>query len=145
MAKVIAHEPDELTRLVLPKQMTEEIKSYCLSSPDKEVCGLIGGMGEIGLHFYPIKNVADDPEHQYFMDAAEQLAAFKTLRQRAEHLLAIMHSHPSSPAEPSQTDLELASYPGVAYVIVSLLDQTTAYRSYLYHENQFSEIPLEIV
>ena len=34
--------------------------------------------------------------------------------------VAIYHSHPRSPAEPSQTDINLAHYPHWRYVIVSL-------------------------
>ena len=34
--------------------------------------------------------------------------------------VGIYHSHPRSPAEPSQTDINLAQYPGWLYLIVSL-------------------------
>ena len=34
--------------------------------------------------------------------------------------IGIYHSHPRSPAEPSQTDINLASYPHWRYLIVSL-------------------------
>ena len=36
------------------------------------------------------------------------------------HGVAIYHSHPRSPAEPSQTDINLATYPHWTYLIVSL-------------------------
>ena len=34
--------------------------------------------------------------------------------------VGVYHSHPRSPAEPSQTDINLASYPHWTYLIVSL-------------------------
>ena len=34
--------------------------------------------------------------------------------------MGIYHSHPRSPAEPSQTDINLAHYPHWTYLIVSL-------------------------
>lgn len=37
--------------------------------------------------------------------------------------VAIYHSHPRSPAEPSQTDMNVAQYPDWIYVIVSLKDE----------------------
>ena len=37
----------------------------------------------------------------------------------------VYHSHPRSPAEPSQTDINLASYPHWRYVIVSLDGEPT--------------------
>jgi proteasome lid subunit RPN8/RPN11 len=39
--------------------------------------------------------------------------------------VVIYHSHPRSPAEPSQTDINLASYPHWRYVIVSLAGEPT--------------------
>lgn len=36
------------------------------------------------------------------------------------HGVGIYHSHPKSPAEPSQTDINLAQYPHWTYFIVSL-------------------------
>jgi proteasome lid subunit RPN8/RPN11 len=39
------------------------------------------------------------------------------------HGVAIYHSHPRSPAEPSQTDINLAHYPDWRYLIVSLADE----------------------
>jgi proteasome lid subunit RPN8/RPN11 len=36
------------------------------------------------------------------------------------HGVGIYHSHPKSPAEPSQTDINLALYPHWTYLIVSL-------------------------
>lgn len=37
----------------------------------------------------------------------------------------VYHSHPRSPAEPSQTDINLAQYPNWRYVIVSLAGDPT--------------------
>jgi proteasome lid subunit RPN8/RPN11 len=39
------------------------------------------------------------------------------------HGVGIYHSHPGSPAEPSQTDINLAQYPHWLYLIVSLADE----------------------
>ena len=36
--------------------------------------------------------------------------------------VGIYHSHPRSPAEPSQTDINLATYPHWRYLIISLAD-----------------------
>lgn len=37
--------------------------------------------------------------------------------------VGIYHSHPRSPAEPSQTDINLANYPHWTYLIVSLQEE----------------------
>ena len=41
-----------------------------------------------------------------------------------EELVAIYHSHPNSPAEPSQTDINLAEgWPDTVWIICSLADR----------------------
>jgi proteasome lid subunit RPN8/RPN11 len=39
--------------------------------------------------------------------------------------VGVYHSHPKSPAEPSQTDINLAQYPHWSYLIVSLAGDPT--------------------
>lgn len=44
----------------------------------------------------------------------------RSIREQHEQLLAIFHSHPHAPAQPSATDLEYALYPDVLNLIISL-------------------------
>ena len=57
----------------------------------------------------------------YEIDSPSLLAA-NDLDEKG-HGVAIYHSHPNSPAEPSQTDINLAFYPHWRYLIVSLADE----------------------
>jgi [CysO sulfur-carrier protein]-S-L-cysteine hydrolase len=53
--------------------------------------------------------------------------------------VGIYHSHPKSPAEPSQTDINLAHYPHWTYLIVSLADEQPSVRAWRIAEGQVSE------
>lgn len=100
-----------------------------------ECCGLLAGKNGIATEIYKITNLpSDDPSIvdlkvpadrtlRYVMDPKEQIAAFKHMRENDTELVAIYHSHTHSPAYPSETDLRLAFYPDVHYVIVSLEDK----------------------
>ena len=69
---------------------------------------------------YPIQNIAEQPKQRFLLDAAQQIAAMAKMREQGEELFAIYHSHPSAPAQPTNTDLKMAAYPDALYLIISL-------------------------
>jgi proteasome lid subunit RPN8/RPN11 len=85
-----------------------------------EGCGLLAGDGEGRVTaVYPIENMLRSPT-AYEMEPRQQIEAMLALEAAGWQLVAIYHSHPQGPEEPSPTDIALAFYPEVAYVIVSL-------------------------
>jgi proteasome lid subunit RPN8/RPN11 len=56
------------------------------------------------------------------MDPKEQFAVVKDLRAKGLSMLAVYHSHPETPARPSEEDIRLALTPDISSVIVSLAD-----------------------
>lgn len=86
-----------------------------------EVCGILGGKESAVSAIRPMTNA--DASHEHFMmDPREQFSAVKALRAEGLEVLAVYHSHPATPARPSEEDIRLARTPGVSYVIVSLAD-----------------------
>jgi proteasome lid subunit RPN8/RPN11 len=59
------------------------------------------------------------------------------------HGVAIYHSHPRSAAEPSQTDINLAQYPGWPQLIVSL-DGTPTVRAWRIADGRVDEEELDV-
>jgi proteasome lid subunit RPN8/RPN11 len=57
--------------------------------------------------------------------------------------VGIYHSHPRSPAEPSQTDINLAQYPDWTYFIVSLEGQPTV-RAWRIWDGRVDEEPVDV-
>ena len=66
-----------------------------------------------------MRNASASP-YRYSIDPAEQLAAWTKLDDSGESVMAIVHSHVSSAAEPSRTDVDLAYFPESLYLICSL-------------------------
>lgn len=109
--------PEEIQ---IPRKITNQLLHFSQISPDTEVCGLIGSRQGIPASCYPVKNVAEQPQQRYLLDAKQQIEAMAKMRERNEELFAIYHSHPSSPATPSAIDQEMAAYPDALYLIISL-------------------------
>jgi proteasome lid subunit RPN8/RPN11 len=59
------------------------------------------------------------------------------------HGVAIYHSHPRSAAEPSQTDINVAQYPGWLYVIVSLAAEPEM-RAWRIVDGRVEEEPVDV-
>ncbi len=104
----------------LSRKITNQLLHAAQISPEQEICGLIGSIDGIASSCYPINNTAKQPETRFLLDEKQQINAMATMRAKNETLYAIYHSHPTAPAEPSTTDIKLASYPEAIHLIISL-------------------------
>jgi [CysO sulfur-carrier protein]-S-L-cysteine hydrolase len=73
----------------------------------------------VAHRFYPGRNVDASP-HRYTMDPIDVLGALHDMERRRMWLMAIVHSHPDTPAVPSARDLAEAEVPGALSLIVGL-------------------------
>jgi proteasome lid subunit RPN8/RPN11 len=88
----------------------------------------------------------DASNEHFMMEPQEQFRVVKDLRAKGLSMLAIYHSHPESPARPSEEDIRLALTPGVSYVIISLADPAEpAVKSFKIHEGKVEPEQIEII
>ena len=115
---------------IAEKQLTE-IREHGVRDYPYECCGLLLGRfspnGKVVTETYPISNAREESaKRNRFLIAPEEL--MKGERYARDHDLEVVgfyHSHPDSPAVPSQYDLEHA-WPTYSYIIVSTrADQAT--------------------
>lgn len=131
----------------LPRKLTNRLLHLAQISPDAEICGLIGANADgQPATCYPINNDADTPQNRFLLDASQQIAAMKQMRERGECLFAIYHSHPHTPALPSVIDVEQAAYPEALHLIISLDTKgVLELRGFQIQGQQISECGLELV
>ena len=106
-------------RLAISKAVFAALLAVAQKAAPLEACGLLAGRDGKATKFYPLTNIDASPEH-FSMKPEEQFAAGKDMRRMGLKMLAIWHSHPSSPPRMSEEDLRLAYTPDVVYVILSL-------------------------
>lgn len=107
--------------LMIPASIHDDLIAHASEGFPLEVCGILGGTGESVSTVYRMTNTDASNEH-FMMDPKEQFAVIKDLRAKGLAMLAIYHSHPESPARPSEEDIRLALTPDVSYVIISLAE-----------------------
>lgn len=112
--------------IVLTKKQLRQMTAAALDGVPNEACGLLAGVANeeksVVCKVYFLTNVDKSPEH-FSMDPKEQFAAVKDMRRNGWKLLGNFHSHPATPARPSEEDKRLAFDRSVSYLILSLLDR----------------------
>jgi proteasome lid subunit RPN8/RPN11 len=128
----------------IPRALVDELVEHAREDAPNECCGLIGGSDGTAASLYRSINAEASPL-RYSLDASDQFRIMQKMEERGEELLAIYHSHTASAPYPSQTDVNLASYPDAVYLIVSLQDvENPELRGYWIRDGQISETEVEV-
>jgi len=112
--------------ITLTKERLEEIRQHGVRDYPYECCGLLlGRFAENGhkvvTETYPISNAREESakRNRFLIQPEELMRGEKYARTKALEVVGFYHSHPDSPAVPSQYDLEHA-WPTYSYIIVSV-------------------------
>ena len=135
--------PSTKHTLYLPRPLVNKILAHAQKNPDIEVCGLIGNNASSQKDYYPIDNISNTPSCRFLMNAPQQISAMKKMRDKQQELFAIVHSHPTTKAAPSQLDIDESSYKDAFYIITSLNTKgVLEMRAYTQQQENMQEIDL---
>lgn len=129
--------------LKIPRVIHDKMIKHCQSELPNEACGILGGKDNLVTEIYCMENIEKSPE-SFLMNPKEQLQVTKDLRKKDLTMLAIFHSHPSSPARPSSKDISMAFYEDVSYIIVSLQEKNPQIKAFNIREEKVEEVPIEV-
>ncbi len=128
--------------VTLSEEQRAALLAHAEAERPNEACGLLAGKGGQVRRVYQVENIHHSPT-VYEMNPAQQLAAFLDMEAAGWELLAIYHSHPVGPTEPSPTDIAQAYYPESIYVIVSPAPGGAwQVRGFIIEAEQVTEVPL---
>ena len=127
----------------IPKEIFERMVAQAEEEAPNECCGLVGGVNGDAKSLYPATNSEASPL-RYNLDPQDQFRIMQEIDEVGEELAAIYHSHTKSPAYPSQTDINLAAYPGVVYLIVSLAAGEEPLRGFEIEDGEVREVKLTV-
>ena len=134
-----------MAKLEIPNNIFEQMLEQAEAEKPLEACGILAGKNSVVEKFYKMTN-ADQSSDHFMMATEEQFKVVKDVRAEGLEILAIYHSHPESPARPSQEDIKLALTPDVIYVIVSLQNaDVPVLKGFLIENENVAEVPVEIV
>lgn len=128
----------------IKKDIIKKIIAHAKQGAPIEMCGYLAGQDNVVNKHYELTNV-DNSEDHFTFDPQEQFATIKDARANGLDVCAVYHSHPVTPARPSQEDIRLAYDPNISYVIVSLADGGEDVKSFKIKDAQVTPEDIEIV
>lgn len=108
----------------ISEDLLKNIREHGVRDYPYECCGLLLGRyeqdGKTVKETYPISNAREESakRNRFLIQPEELLRGEQYARSRELEVVGFYHSHPDSPARPSQYDLEHA-WPTYSYIIVS--------------------------
>ncbi|MEW2356762.1 MULTISPECIES: M67 family metallopeptidase [Thermomonosporaceae] len=133
--------------LTIERALVDQIVAHARADHPDEACGVIAGPlgSDRPVRFIPMVNAERSPTF-YRFDSQEQLKVWREMDDRDEEPVVIYHSHTSTEAYPSRTDISYAAEPNAHYVLVSTRDpETYEFRSYRILDGEVTEEEVTIV
>jgi proteasome lid subunit RPN8/RPN11 len=109
--------------LTIDQAIHDAIIAHARADHPDEACGVVAGPigSDQPIRFVPMDNAQRSPTF-YIFDSAEQFKVWREMDDRDEEPVIIYHSHTSTEAYPSRTDITYAGEPDAHYVLVSTRD-----------------------
>ncbi|MDR2774614.1 MAG: M67 family metallopeptidase [Tannerella sp.] len=123
--------------------LTSMIRQAYDELPD-EACGLLTGKDGVAQARYAMTNTDHSPEHFSF-SPHEQFNVLKEARRNGRKIIANYHSHPASPARPSEEDIRLAFDAHIVYIIISLAAEKPDIKAFYIVNSIVQPCELEII
>lgn len=134
-------------RLIVPEAVHQAMIAHALATQPVECCGLLAGVIEDGLGLvrkgYPLINVLNRPD-EFESEPRSMFDAVRDLNANGHDILAVYHSHPTSPPIPSRKDRERNYSEDVVNVIISLLTQPPEVRVWWLTAQEYREAAWEV-
>ena len=112
--------------LQISQGLVANLLAHARTDHPDEACGVIAGPAgsDRPTRFIPMVNAARSPTF-YEFDSSDLLRLYRELDSNDEDPVVIYHSHTSTEAYPSRTDIAYASEPFAHYVLVSTRETGT--------------------
>jgi proteasome lid subunit RPN8/RPN11 len=129
----------------IARSLLDEIVAHARDDVPNECCGMVAGQNGEATRIYRARNAEQSP-FRYVIHPQDQFRITMEIEDQGEEIAAIYHSHTKSPAEPSQTDINLAeNWPDPLYLICSLADpDAPQLRAWSIRDGSVEEVELDV-
>ena len=122
-----------------------DIEAHARDTVPEECCGLLIGTSDGITASVRARNTADDRRRRYQIDPRDHFSAIRHARALGLEVIGAYHSHPKSPAMPSETD-RAEAFEGFVFLIVGSAPSVEAdrfeMRAWRMSSGNFTEVSL---
>ena len=101
------------------QEIIDAVAAHARREAPAECCGVLIGDSAAIAEAVPTRNLSDNP-NRFLIDPQGHMDAMRRARALSLDVIGFYHSHPHSPAHPSERDLAEAAYPDLLMMIVSV-------------------------
>jgi len=130
--------------ITIKKSTVEAIYKQGDKEAPLEACGYLAGQDEELIKRYPMYNVDQSSDH-FTLDPAEQFKVIKEARNEGLEVNAVYHTHPETPARPSEEDIRLAFDPNIIYIIASLVGEEHTIKAFRIKDKEVTVLEMEVI
>jgi len=116
-----------------------DVVAHARNEAPRECCGFLVGTPTFVREAVAARNIADTATTRFLVDPQDHFDTLRSARRRGFEIVGFYHSHPRTPAVPSETDRAEASYPHHLYLIVSLAEPADV-RLFRFAAGNFTEV-----
>ncbi len=138
-ARTVLGEPESV---LVARDVTRIVLEHARRCLPEEACGLLSGnaAGTV-LAAHPAENVQHSPS-RFTVDPVAHHAIWRRAEAAGQRLLGVFHSHPVSPAVPSEEDVAGALDPEWLYLIVGPVVGRPELRAFRIRDGKVREVPV---
>lgn len=112
--------------LYINEKIVKHFSSYASSLIPNEACGMLVSFNDSKIidTFIPIPNNSTNAKYEFNFEPSSFIPMLYKIDKQGGNWVGLIHSHPSSPAYPSRTDINNWHYPDLSYWIYSFKEQS---------------------
>lgn len=131
----------------IDRSLYSYVVDHCNNHVPEEACGVLAGPADSDelTSVHPMNNVAEHPRARFAFDPDEQLALWFALERAGRRPKVVYHSHVTTAAYPSDTDVRFAVDPTLAHLVVSLVTTPPVGRLFTIRRGVVVQVPMLVV
>jgi len=103
--------------MMVSARVLEDVWAHAREVAPRECCGVLIGVTDRIMESVRARNLDEHP-NRFQLDPRDHIAALRSARARHLDVVGFYHSHPHSPAYPSETDIAECGYAAALHLIV---------------------------